>query len=105
MESTMAAQEPDRNNWNSPLDPVVVTTESIASGRSAVLLVIHEEGHGGWQLHDRSEIAGERPHVLPKEGVLRLDPTLAEITDLPVGWKAERARKGAPWIRKPYARA
>ena len=95
------AQQPDRNSWNSPLDPVVVTTELIASGKAHVLLVIHEEGHGGWQLHDGSDISGQKPLILPKVEALRLDPTLQEVTDLPVGWKAERPRKGATWVRKP----
>ena len=30
---------------------------------------------------------------------LRLDPTLAEIADLPPGWSAWRERRGAAWQR------
>ena len=95
------AKEPDRNSWNSPLDPVVVTTERVVSGKSQVLLVIHEEGHGGWQLHDGSDVSNQKPLILPKVEAVRLDATLQEVTDLPVGWKAERTRKGAAWVRKP----
>jgi len=95
------AQQSERDTWNSPLDPVVVTTELVASGKSQVLQVIHEEGHGGWQLHDGSDVSGQPPFILPKIEALRLDPTLQEVTDLPPGWKAERTCKGAKWFRKP----
>lgn len=53
-------QQPDRYSWSSPLDPVVVTTEIVASGKSEVLLVTHEEGNGGWRLHDGSGVANQR---------------------------------------------
>jgi len=95
------AQQSDFDSWSSSLDPVVVTTELVASGRAPVLLVVHEEGHGGWQLHDGSDVSGQPPFVLPKVQALQLDPTLQEVTDLPPGWRAERSHKGAKWVRKP----
>ena len=91
--------EIDRSSWDSLLDPIVVTTELIATGRSSVLWVVHDEGHGGWQLYDGGDVSNQRPLVLPKSEALRLDPTLSEITDLPVGWEAHRSQKGAEWKR------
>lgn len=93
-------QQPDRDGWNSALDPMVVTTEAIAKGKTQILLVIHEKGHGGWQLHDGTDVSSQKPFILPKDEALRVDPTLREVTDLPVGWKASRSRKGAPWLRQ-----
>lgn len=92
-------EEIDRNSWDSLLDPVVITTELIATGKSSVLWVVHDEGHGGWQLYDSSDLSNQRPLVLPKTEALRVDPTLWEITDLPVGWEAHRSQKGAEWKR------
>lgn len=31
--------------------------------------------------------------------VLKLDPTVGELHDLPFGWKAERTAPNAPWLR------
>ena len=92
-------EEIDRSSWASILDPVVITTELIATGKSSVLWVVHDEGHGGWQLYDGGDVSNLRPVVLPKSEALRLDPTLLEVTDLPVGWEARRSEKGAAWVR------
>ncbi len=94
------AQEPDRNSWESPLDPVVITTEEIANGKAQILIVRHEEGHGGWQLYDGSDVSNKKPFILPKAEALNLDPTLYKITDLPVGWEARRISKNSKWVRK-----
>jgi hypothetical protein len=32
--------------------------------------------------------------------LLKMDPTLAEVTDLPVGWQASRTAPGNPWARE-----
>ena len=93
-------QELDQNSWGNTLDPIVITTEEIASGKLPVLIVYHEEGHGGWQLYDGSNVLDKKPFVLPKDEALILDPTLQEIIDLPVGWKAVRENIDSKWVRE-----
>lgn len=84
--------------WASPLDPAAITTPAIAERRQPVLRVVHDEGHGGWQFYDDIEpLTG--PVVLPKAVFLDLDPSLTEITDLPVGWEAVRETQDGPWSR------
>jgi hypothetical protein len=87
--------------WNDPLDPVAITTDEVAARQKPVLLVIHEEGHGGWQFMDGEDVTGKAPHVIPKDELLTIDPSLREVTDLQVGWEAERATSTAPWVRRP----
>jgi len=87
--------------WSDPLDPVAITVEEVAAGERDVLLVRHDEGHGGWQFYDGEDVAGRAPFVMPKEELLRIDPTLEAVTDLPVGWSARRESKRHPWQRKP----
>ena len=41
--------------WSNVLDPAVITTKAVAAGRQPVLRVVHEEGHGGWQVYDDVE--------------------------------------------------
>jgi hypothetical protein len=86
--------------WSDPLDPIAMTTASVASKAKPVLLVIHEEGHGGWQFMDGGDVTGTKPHVIPKEELLKLDPTLKEVTDLPVDWEGRRSSASSPWVRR-----
>jgi hypothetical protein len=32
-----------------------------------------------------------------------MGPSLAELADLPLGWYAERAKVGEPWVRKKHS--
>ena len=88
-------------NWDSPLDPIVITVAEVAAGLRPVLVVTHDDGHGGWQLLDGAAAPGRRPVVIPKVEALRIDPTIAEVADLPSGWRARRTAVGAPWLREP----
>ena len=85
--------------WDDPLDPIAVTLSEVASGERHVLLVIHDEGHGGWQFYDGDDVSQRKPHIIPKEQLLKIDSSLHEIVDLPVGWRAERRSKRHAWIR------
>ena len=87
-------------SWSDPLDPAAITTAAVASKAKPVLLVIHEEGSGGWQFMDGGDVTGAKPQVIPKDELLKLDPTLKEVTDLPVGWEARRSSASSPWIRR-----
>jgi hypothetical protein len=88
-------------DWDDPLDPVAVTVDEVANGVRPVLIVMHEEGHGGWQLLDGDDVSERAPRVMPKADVLAIDPSLAAVKDLPVGWQAVRASVNAPWNRSP----
>jgi hypothetical protein len=78
---------------------VLSNTGVIREGRP-ILLVTHDTGDGPWQFLDgilppRSEHA----IVVGLEEVVLLDPSVRELADLPVGWRATRTRPGAPWMR------
>ena len=74
-------------------------SETVHTGEEAVTYVCHDADDGAWQfLGDRMSEGGGPVLVClrhPVEG----DPSLQELADLPVGWCAERAAPGEPWIR------
>jgi hypothetical protein len=90
-------------DWANRLDPIVTTVTEIAAGKRPVLLVLHDEGHGGWQFYDGLDVTDRSPTFIPKDVILATDTTLAAVTDLPVGWKARRAAVGEQWFREPYS--
>jgi hypothetical protein len=77
----------------------------IVSGRADILLATHDKGHGGWQLRDGQDVRGKKPEVVPKEDLLRLDPTIDEIIALPTGWKVTRKSKGQARVKEPNPQA
>jgi hypothetical protein len=50
---------------------------------------------------DGAEVSGRKPVVVPKAVMLLMDPTLVDVIDLLVGYRAARASPGAPWTRPP----
>ena len=93
-------------NWDDPDDIAVATTQEVIDGKLPVVFVSRDsgcvDGMGGWQFLDGAPTDDRPPTCVAKEELLRLDPTLAEVTDLPVGWYAEREIKGGPWKRAPF---
>ncbi len=89
--------------WNHPFNVAVISLDEVVNGSRDVLLVMHDEGHGGWQFYDGDDVSGRPPAVVPRELILSLDPTLADVIDLPVGWLARRPARGQPWQREQFA--
>ena len=89
-------------DWANPLDPVVTTVDEVSAGERPVLLVLHDEGHGGWQFYDGFDVSDRSPTFMPMSEILSLDPTLAAVTDLPLGWQACPAAIGAEWVREAF---
>lgn len=95
---------PKHGAWDDPVDIAALTLPEVAARKNPVLLVIHDlgvgEGLGGWLFLDGQEMAGRKPTGIAKVDLLRMDSTLAEVTDLPVGWQASREARGKPWKRE-----
>lgn len=94
--------EAEHDRWDSDAVPALVTTAAIAQGKSPVLWVVHDKYPYGWALYDGSNILGQRPVAITKEDALRLDPSLADIEDLPVGWQARRNSVTDEWARSEW---
>lgn len=60
----------------------------------------HDWALDEWQFLPNRDTRQSDAMIVCLKEVLRLDPTVAELADLPSGWKAERTGPGAPWIRK-----
>ena len=95
---------PKHAAWNDPVDIAALADPEIVNGQKPVLLVVHDlglgDGLGGWLFLDGTNIDGRSPAAIAKVDLLKMDPTLTEVTDLPVGWYARRESPGKPWTRE-----
>ena len=74
-------------------------SEPILEGAAPVLLVTHDKGDGAWQFHSTSTPDLSEATMASLEEILRLDPSIAEIADLPLGGIAFREAPEKPWAR------
>jgi hypothetical protein len=77
-----------------------LTTAFVLDG-SPILRVYHDFD-GGWQFHGSPDhsTSAEIARVVSLASMVKQDPSLAELHDLPFGWRAERAAVKRPWKRE-----
>jgi hypothetical protein len=80
-------------------------SEALASARvmdgDPVLLVTHDAADGGWQFLCGSTDRAIEVRDVELGTVISKDPSLRELADLPVGWRAWRSSPEDPWRRAP----
>ena len=78
----------------------VLTTSAVLEG-SPILMVSHDEDDGGWQFLCGSSNDPEDGRIVHLEEIVRRDPTVTAVADLPLGWIAFRSAVGGEWQREP----
>ncbi len=82
-----------------PKNVAVITLKSITMGGSPILHVTHDADDGMWQFLDGSTVSEANASVVSLETIARIDPSVMELADLPLGWYADRSAVGEPWRR------
>ena len=86
----------------SPQD-IAITTRQVLHQRWPILLVTHDADDGAWQFvngHGDTDDT-DSALVVGIESVSAVDPTILELSDLPMGWRAWRESPDARWQRAP----
>ena len=77
-----------------------ITLRDVLNGKSQVLFVSHDEDDGMWQFLDGRDAPDPADACVVGLGcMVELDPTVAELADLPLGWVAWRDSVDTPWQR------
>jgi hypothetical protein len=84
-----------------PENLAVFTLKRIVRGDAPILRVAHDEDDGGWQFLDGGEVAVKEAALVSLREIIRIDPSILGLADLPLGWVADRAGPGEPWQRSP----
>ena len=87
--------------FDQPRNGATFTLRSIAFGGAPILRVSHDADDHGWQFLDGQRVEPANAAVVALEEVVRLDPSVLELADLPPSWSATRATKSSPWQRAP----
>lgn len=98
-----ASTDPDSSlfNWkfSDPPHAPVFLSATVHAKTEPITYVSHDIEDSGWQLLGDSMASGGGPVVCCFHHPIDDDPSLSELADLPLGWYAERAKPGEPWIR------
>jgi hypothetical protein len=91
-------------NWpfSDPENVAVFTVADICDGRAPILRVCHDREDGAWQflpgggLPDKSQW-----RLLSLKEVVKRDPSVKLLAELPLDWEATRSGVTKTWITKP----
>ncbi len=89
------------NPWpfEDPENAATFTVGKIVRGGAVILLVVHDAEDGSWQfLTGEAFDMNDAMLVSLREIVVR-DSSVIELADLPLGWRASRENREAPWKR------
>lgn len=92
--------------FDDPPNLAVFTSASVLRKEDWIHLVIHagDDESIWWEFHPYKAPLGEcEATVAGLNAIVAIDPTVAELHDLPLGWCAWRSRSDSRWLRKRIA--
>jgi hypothetical protein len=85
--------------FGDPPNVITITTRQVVKQHKPILRVIHEAGEVAWQFLHGGPVKQKDAMIVGLGAMLKIDPTLEQLADLPEGWQAEREDIGKPWER------
>ncbi len=76
-----------------------MTVRQIMDGRQPILVVTHDADDGMWQFLPGDPVEMSDAILVSLREVYDIDPSVAELADLPLGWTAQRSTPKQPWRR------
>ncbi|MBE9141445.1 hypothetical protein IQ254_30360 [Nodosilinea sp. LEGE 07088] len=80
-----------------PKNVAVFSTREISQKKKTILWVSHDSDDGAWQFTSGENIAEIDHTIVSLERIVKIDPSVKELADLPLGWKATRENVDSPW--------
>jgi hypothetical protein len=90
-----------RETWTFPARPNATAFTTIRVVDGAPVVYVTHDMDGAWQFIDQDEWVRADIQISHLAHIVDADPTLASISDLPVGWQASREHVGGLWTRSP----
>jgi hypothetical protein len=95
-----------RRDWpfSDPPNVTTITTRQVLDEGYPILVVTHDEDDGGWQVLCGTTNDPKDGRVVGLDCMYERDPSIGELADLPLGWKAWREATDRDWIREANQR-
>jgi hypothetical protein len=90
------------NSWqfDQPRDCAVLVTREVLDRAEPILHVTHDADNHGWQFVGCSNGTVENGRVIAFHEAVELDPSILQLADLPIGWRAVRDSARSGWRRE-----
>ena len=85
--------------FDQPRNCASFTVRQVMHKEEPILVVSHAEEDHSWSFVGASGFSMEDAMLVGLEEVVRIDMTVLQLADLPLGWQAARASPSHPWIR------
>lgn len=86
--------------FDQPRNCATFTMRQVMDRAEPILLVSHDADDHGWQFIGSTDANMKDAMLVCLHEVVRVDPTVLEVADLPPGWQALRDHAGGPWTRR-----
>lgn len=87
--------------FDDPENVATMTVRQVTHGGQPILLVVHDAEDGMWQFLTGGPVEMADAMIVSLREVFRIDPSIGELAELPLGWTDERSAVGQPWQRNP----
>ena len=88
-------------SFSDPPNVATITVRQIVVGQAPILLVTHDVDDGGWQFLTGGSFSTADGMIVGLGEIVKLDSSVEELADLPIGWRAWRASPTGEWMREP----
>ena len=90
-----------QRQFNDPPNVAVIANRRILSDGDWIAYVLHDSHDGAWQFHTNQPgpVSGGDAVLVSLQSIVKFDPTVLALADLPLGWHAWRNSKEASWQR------
>lgn len=85
--------------FDDPENVATMTVRQVTYGGQPILLVARDADDGMWQFLTGGPVEMADAMIVSLREVYRIDPSIGDLADLPLGWTAERSALGQPWRR------
>lgn len=85
--------------FDQPRNCAVFCIRSIVFDGAPILHVCHDEDDHSWQFLGLEDADVREAAVVLLNEVVKLDPSVLEVADMPPGWHAWRRLRSSPWQR------
>jgi hypothetical protein len=99
---TMKSNQTDTWPFDQPRNCATFTMRQVLDGSEPILLVSHSADDHGWQFIGTSDASMADAKLVCLEHIVRLDPTVLEVANLPPGWQAIREHVGGAWMQREH---